>query len=442
MKKLFIMIVIILLVNIKGYSAFEARESGARPAALGGAYVAGADDIYAPEYNPAGLGGVKDFSAVINYYPLLTSLESEDSISFMNFSVAYPIRSLYYVFGFSFDTFGFDLYKETTFRFTHSLVLGRVLRFGYNIKYMKLNISDYGNAGTFGIDVGAIGRVSRNLKIGAMGYNINAPKLGDSGVIELSQAGSIGVFYHPTRGLDISAELYKVVDLPLQIRAGSEFRFSKYVYLRGGAQSNPTKFSIGLGINWSMFHLDYAFVTHNELGNEHIFSFVFELTPKRVDIYGAKVRPRKSAQPEIIYTGPKININTASLDELTEIPRVGPKSAQRIIDYRKKHGPFKSIEDIKKVKGFGPKTFAKIKYMITVGGEEKGKEGAEVKQGIDVNDLQMKDMVGAGIKPITALRILQYIKKQGGISSLEELKKVDGVDDKVIEKLKKITGEK
>ena len=65
----------------------------------------------------------------------------------------------------------------------------------------------------------------------------------------------------------------------------------------------------------------------------------------------------------------KININTASQAELDKLPRIGPKVAQRILDYRKEHGLFKRIEDLMKVKGIGEKTFAKLKDLVTVGPE-------------------------------------------------------------------------
>lgn len=63
----------------------------------------------------------------------------------------------------------------------------------------------------------------------------------------------------------------------------------------------------------------------------------------------------------------KININTASVAELQTLPRIGPKVAQRIIDYRTQNGPFKKVEDIMKVRGIGEKVFNQIKDLITVG---------------------------------------------------------------------------
>ena len=71
---------------------------------------------------------------------------------------------------------------------------------------------------------------------------------------------------------------------------------------------------------------------------------------------------KKRAPPE----EEKININTASKEELIALPGIGETLAQRIIDYRNTYGPFKSIEEIMEVKGIGEGTFNKIKDRIVV----------------------------------------------------------------------------
>jgi len=65
-------------------------------------------------------------------------------------------------------------------------------------------------------------------------------------------------------------------------------------------------------------------------------------------------------------TGGKIDINTATAEELESLPGIGPVLAQRIVDYRKANGPFAAIEDIKNVRGIGEAIFADIEDLITV----------------------------------------------------------------------------
>ena len=62
----------------------------------------------------------------------------------------------------------------------------------------------------------------------------------------------------------------------------------------------------------------------------------------------------------------KININTATVKELTQLKKVGKKYAQNIIDHREKNGEFKAPEDIMQVKGIGAKIFELNKDLIVV----------------------------------------------------------------------------
>jgi comEA protein len=62
----------------------------------------------------------------------------------------------------------------------------------------------------------------------------------------------------------------------------------------------------------------------------------------------------------------KLNINTATSEELEILPKIGPAMASRIVEYRTKNGSFQSIDEIQNVKGIGPKTFEIIRDYITV----------------------------------------------------------------------------
>ncbi len=62
----------------------------------------------------------------------------------------------------------------------------------------------------------------------------------------------------------------------------------------------------------------------------------------------------------------KININTATEEELDTLPGIGPSTAAKIIDYRKENGKFKNIEEIKEVSGIGDAKYEKIKELIII----------------------------------------------------------------------------
>lgn len=61
-----------------------------------------------------------------------------------------------------------------------------------------------------------------------------------------------------------------------------------------------------------------------------------------------------------------MNINTASITELTTLPGIGEVKARAIVDYRENHGPFKSVEELMMVSGIGEKTYEKLREKICV----------------------------------------------------------------------------
>lgn len=64
--------------------------------------------------------------------------------------------------------------------------------------------------------------------------------------------------------------------------------------------------------------------------------------------------------------GPIINLNTATKDQLQQLTGIGDKKADLIIAYRQAHGSFRTVDDLKKVQGFGDKTVAKLKDQLSV----------------------------------------------------------------------------
>lgn len=63
----------------------------------------------------------------------------------------------------------------------------------------------------------------------------------------------------------------------------------------------------------------------------------------------------------------RININVASAEHLTLLPKIGDTLAQRIVDYREENGPYKCIDDLTNVKGIGETTLDAIRTYISIG---------------------------------------------------------------------------
>ena len=80
----------------------------------------------------------------------------------------------------------------------------------------------------------------------------------------------------------------------------------------------------------------------------------------------AEKEKKSLSKKEQKLEGKQININTATKDELMQLPGVGEKTALLILDYRENNSAFKTVEDIMEVKGIGPKKFDKMKKYLKV----------------------------------------------------------------------------
>lgn len=61
-----------------------------------------------------------------------------------------------------------------------------------------------------------------------------------------------------------------------------------------------------------------------------------------------------------------VNLNSATASDLETLPGIGPSKAEAIIDFRETNGPYRTIDDLKKISGIGEKTFEKLKNLISV----------------------------------------------------------------------------
>ena len=83
--------------------------------------------------------------------------------------------------------------------------------------------------------------------------------------------------------------------------------------------------------------------------------------------YFKNVRPLQNIyQATYSELSPRIDINKATANQLEALPGIGEVLAQRIVDFRQENGPFKRIEDLRSIKGIGPRLFQNIQDRLTV----------------------------------------------------------------------------
>jgi competence protein ComEA len=97
-----------------------------------------------------------------------------------------------------------------------------------------------------------------------------------------------------------------------------------------------------------------------------LFTLLLVLSLTFVAFMNIQAQGTSPASPKATSEAKKVNINTASLDELTSLPGIGPKTAEKIVAWRQENGKFQKPEDLMAVKGIGEKKFARLKNLITV----------------------------------------------------------------------------
>ncbi|MBP7654606.1 helix-hairpin-helix domain-containing protein [Candidatus Dependentiae bacterium] len=153
-------------------------------------------------------------------------------------------------------------------------------------------------------------------------------------------------------------------------------------------------------------------------------------------------RSKKKSGKKILSSsddGDKVDINNADMETLTSIKSVGKSAAQRIIDYREENNGFKNIDDLKNIKGFGPKKIEKIREFVTIERYKKKKyTGKEEVEPINLNSSEYEELRQIPFVTVKIAReIIKYREKKGGFSKITELKNIQGLDYTTYKKISK-----
>ncbi len=229
--------------------------------------------------------------------------------------------------------------------------------------------------------------------------------------------------------LSLKLSLHKFKGRRINANLLSRYYLSKKDYIGLNLSSNPSALTLSASTTGSTGSIKItAGLKGKNFYSLLAFSVPYSYDPKpRMGIIGhTGKKGRLASKNKSSYL---ININTASERELELLPNVGPKTAKKIIRFRKQNDLFYEKVDIMKVPGIGPKKYRLMKDLITVGSVDPKDRFRNIK------NWTMKEFVDLGFSPSLALRLVLFIKDKELYHTLKDLLKVNGFSKNSLRRL-------
>ncbi len=249
-----------ITISIALFAGNNNHPVGARAGSMAGASVT-LSDVWSTYHNQAGLAHLKGFSAGVYYENRFAVKE----LSTKGAALAMPYKNG--AFGLSVTQFGFSLYNENKVGLAYSQKFGEVFSAGVQMNYLGTFIGEgYGQKHTVSAELGVLANLTKDLMIGAHIYNPTRTKLADYNNERTPTIFRLGLNYRFSKQVFITAETEKSTYLKPVLKAGLEYKFNDYFYLRTGVANNPNIIAFGFGINMQNFQFDFGASHHSVLG--------------------------------------------------------------------------------------------------------------------------------------------------------------------------------
>ena len=252
-----------LLILFVSYSNIAQINPGARQISIANADVALANDVFTLFNNPAGLAQINWKEVGVYYSPAPFGL-TELANGYVAYQQPFPFGSL----GIGGMTYGYELYRESKIILGYSYNYDNILFLGAAVNYQTYSIQNYGSTGVFYLNLGGLVYILENLRWGFSTSNVNRATVADQDD-QIPVEFSTGFSFDIIQNFSLNLSLEKDVRYDLSLAFGVDYDIIEYLSLRIGATDNPSKFTAGIGINYSILGLDYAFFTHPDLGLTH-----------------------------------------------------------------------------------------------------------------------------------------------------------------------------
>ncbi len=256
---------------------------------------------------------------------------------------------------------GRDGYSEVTGTGAIAIPLRAGIVAGISASCHRLQIQGFGSAVAFSTDVGVIARPVKGVFFSGAVKGLYSSSLTETGMgaVPIMISGSAGIC--PIEGITVSA------GAAFHEYAGEEYSFVTSVEpyptvaLFFSIQTPPVRLGMGLEVSISTVAVQYGYGTHPVLPGGHAMSLSYGNPAFRPE----PVQISQSLPDQESVTFP-ININTATEEQLIEIPGIGPSKASTIINYIETFGPFQSVDQMIDIPGVGTTTLENLKPYLTV----------------------------------------------------------------------------
>ncbi len=251
---------LLLILNSMIYPQYS---PGARQISMANSDVALANDVFSLFNNPAGLAQLNWREVGIYYSPAPFGL-TELSNGYVAYNEPFNFGSI----SIGGMTYGFELYRESKIVLGYSYNYENILFAGATVNYHTYSIKNYGSTSAFYFNLGGLVYILDELRWGFVVNNLNRASIADIDD-QIPIVLSTGFSYDILQNFSLNFALEKDIRFNPSIQFGIEYNIIEYLSLRAGTSNDPSKFTAGLGINYSIFSLDYAFFTHQDLGLTH-----------------------------------------------------------------------------------------------------------------------------------------------------------------------------
>ena len=256
----FLLSVILFCFSIAAIAQYN---PGARQISLANSDVALANDVFTLFNNPAGLSQINWREVGVYYSPAPFGLTE-----LANGYVAYLEPFSFGSIAAGGSTYGFDLYRESKVILGYSYNYGNLFFLGLSVNYHSVSIKNYGSSGAFYINTGILAYILDNFRWGFHVSNINRASIGNDDD-QIPMILTTGFSYNLLNNFSLNFSLEKDIRYNPSVQFGIEYDIIEYLSLRIGASNEPSRFTTGIGINYSIFSLDYSLFTHPDLGLTH-----------------------------------------------------------------------------------------------------------------------------------------------------------------------------